>query len=522
MSQKKKEESSIEDVSSDENQSAKSKSDVSFEKEDIDMDTHRFNLAKKIINDAKATLGLGKRVKKECIQTASIDQDEQDSQKSEDVNQFLQAKVAEKKKTLNFNYYDQIYMNYLKNDRKLEPFVLKAHKRPITACCFNPVTNDLVSVGKDGAIVLFDFASGFKRRLLNPGFSKNKSGHTDEVLCLDISHDGKYLITAGKDKSLKVWNLGAYSQDLETMKKNIIKGDFAIKTKNSSLVIGHRKLSTEIAGSFGQPIASKLNGHSKNGSSDSLKKIESLSEVVPKNMKPYVEKHPELILLTTLSGHRDSIHAVKFRHNSYECVTASADRSLKVWDVAQQGLIETLFGHRNEMLDIDNIANNIVSVGFDKLPIIFKLDRETQMIFDEQLFSLDCVKSVNQNFFLTGSQDGSVALWNIGKKKPLRVIDAHCKDGWVSSITGIYNSDFFITGGIDSCLKFWKIDAKNMKDHSIEFGFDLSVEGVINCMALSKKADFLAVVESPENRLGRWTTSGKVCSKIKIFKLTQK
>lgn len=90
------------------------------------------------------------------------------------------------------------------NDKEI---ILKAHKRPITACCFNPITLDLISVSKDGSIVLFDHASGFKRWLLSAGYPKNESAHKGEILCLDISFDGKYLVTGGKDKELKVWDL---------------------------------------------------------------------------------------------------------------------------------------------------------------------------------------------------------------------------------------------------------------------------------------------------------------------------
>lgn len=499
---KQKEESSIEDISSEGENGPKSNSEISFEKEEIDIDEHRLQLAKKILKEARMNI-TSKKIKQSSV--ASNENEETSSQEAFQVNKILQEKVAEKNKTQDFAHFEQIRACYQKNNQKFEEIVLKAHLKPITAICFNPFTGDLVSVAKDGAVILFDKASGFKRRLLSAGAPKNSKGHTDELLCLDVSFDGKYLVTAGKDKNLKVWDLGRYSNDLLIMKKNIAKGDFAIKTKHSSLIISHRKLSTEISDS-------KID--------DLNNLLASVNPMISKN-EPYIEKHPELVLLLNLSGHRDAIHSVKFRHNSHECVTASADRSLKVWDVAQGGLIETLFGHKSDMLDIDVLGEHVVSVGLDKLPIVFKLDRETQMIFDDQLFSLDCVKALNQHFFITGSQDGNIALWNVGKKRPLKTLPAHSEKGWVSALGGVYNSDFIVSGGCDSDLKFWKFSAKNIKSYSLEMGFAVKVEGVVNCIAVSKNAELVAVAESPENRLGRWTVCENVKSKIRVFKVIQ-
>ena len=48
------------------------------------------------------------------------------------------------------------------------------------------------------------------------------------------------------------------------------------------------------------------------------------------------------------------------------------------------------------------------------------------MIFNEKKYSLDCVKGINKNYFITGSENGELALWNVTKKKPRIVIkNAH-------------------------------------------------------------------------------------------------
>lgn len=453
--------------------------------------------------------------------------DKSESEGEGDVTDYLQSKLAATKKTQFVPHFAQIDEWFQKKNKKFDQLVLKGHNRPITACCFNPVTNDLVTVGKDGAILLFDFASGFKRRLLDAGAPKSKNGHKSELFAVDVSFDGKYLATAGKDRMIKIWDLGTYTKDLATMKKNIAKGDFAIKARHASLVIGHRKLSTEphvsdAPKSSHSPSPAKGHNHT-NGrhhlSPDALAKLHETSEIVNEKVEIYKERHPELTLITTLEGHRDVITGVKFRPGSHELISVSLDRSLKQWDVTHGTVLETLYGHRSDIIDVDSMGSFAISCGFDKTPIVFKLEKETQMMFDEQLFSLDCVRSLNPHFFVTGSQDGAVSFWNVGKKRPLKSFPIYGKNGWASSLCTRYNSDFLISAAVDAPIVVWKIFASDVKKWEFEPKLEIESQGVVTSMAISENCEFLAVVESPENRLGRWTVREKVASKIRLIKI---
>lgn len=85
--------------------------------------------------------------------------------------------------------------------------ILNGHKRPITSCCFRPKTLDLISVSKDGSVIIFVSSLEYKRFVINHGFPKSMEGHAGEILACDISFDGKYLVTGGKDHDIKIWNL---------------------------------------------------------------------------------------------------------------------------------------------------------------------------------------------------------------------------------------------------------------------------------------------------------------------------
>lgn len=51
------------------------------------------------------------------------------------------------------------------------------------------------------------------------------------------------------------------------------------------------------------------------------------------NLHEFKARYIDLRMIRTHKQHRSQITDVKFRPNSYECVTISEDRSLKLWDL---------------------------------------------------------------------------------------------------------------------------------------------------------------------------------------------
>ncbi len=71
------------------------------------------------------------------------------------------------------------------------------------------------------------------------------------------------------------------------------------------------------------------------------------------------------------------------------------------------------------MYQIDALDDNrLVSASYDRRPIVWKMDMDSQMIYRERNFSLDCISCLNQHHFITGSEDGELCVWNVSKKNP--------------------------------------------------------------------------------------------------------
>jgi ribosomal RNA-processing protein 9 len=66
--------------------------------------------------------------------------------------------------------------------------------------------------------------------------------------------------------------------------------------------------------------------------------------------------------------------------------------------------------------------------------------------------SIDCVSLINEEQFLSGSNDGSLGIWSINKKKPLTILkNAHglgsnSTTSWITSVTCYHNTDLLASG----------------------------------------------------------------------------
>jgi ribosomal RNA-processing protein 9 len=91
--------------------------------------------------------------------------------------------------------------------------------------------------------------------------------------------------------------------------------------------------------------------------------------------------------------------------------------------------------------------------------------------------SIDVVAMLDEEYFVSGTDNGAISLWNIGRKKPLYTrIKAHGGDGtksnddmeidkspasvdcnWIISLTVVRYSDMFASGSCDGFVRLWKL-----------------------------------------------------------------
>ncbi|KAI1662993.1 WD40 repeat-like protein [Daldinia decipiens] len=211
--------------------------------------------------------------------------------------------------------------------------------------------------------------------------------------------------------------------------------------------------------------------------------------------------------LRVFTHHRDAVTGLAFRRGTNQLYSASKDRTVKVWSLDELAYVETLFGHQDEVVDIDALAQErCVSVGArDRTARLWKVVEETQLVFRggsidkkqkpeidprslAQEGSMDRVAMIDDELFITGSDNGSLALWSIQKKKPLFILaQAHGLENplkpteasaetaptpkvvpppqprWITALRTLPYSDLILSGSWDGYVRVWRLSDDKRK-----------------------------------------------------------
>lgn len=128
--------------------------------------------------------------------------------------------------------------------------------------------------------------------------------------------------------------------------------------------------------------------------------------------------------------------------------------------------LETLYGHQFGVTDIDcHRKERPISVGRDRTARAWKLAEDSHLIFrgGAKLSSAECIRMIKDDWYLTGHDDGTLAMWMTEKKRAVATIHhAHGirNNGVANGITSIGTlggSDLAITGSSDGYLRLWKV-----------------------------------------------------------------
>ncbi|XP_071985235.1 U3 small nucleolar RNA-interacting protein 2 [Engystomops pustulosus] len=306
-------------------------------------------------------------------------------------------------------------------------------------------------------------------------------GHQGPVTCLVITPDDKHVFSGSKDCSIIKWSIS------DGKKVHKIPG-------------GRKGCEDRHIGHTSHVLCMALSSDGKYlASGDRSKLIFIWNAETCENLHKF-------------QGHRDAVSGLSFQKGTYQLFSASHDRSIKVWNVAENSYIETLFGHQECITSIDSLSRErcVTAGGRDGTVRVWKIAEESQLVFSGQEGSIDCIRLINEEHMVTGADDGSLALWNVSKKKPLAQMKlAHGSQGeagleqpcWVASVAAALNSNVVASGSQDGNVRVWQCPEGF---RGLQPLFKIPLVGFVNSLQFSSSADFLVAGVGQEHRLGRW------------------
>lgn len=240
---------------------------------------------------------------------------------------------------------------------------------------------------------------------------------------------------------------------------------------------------------------------------------------------------------------RAAVNAVAFRRSANTVYAACRDLRIRTISVDQQAQVEMLYGHQDDIADISALSRETcVSVGSrDRTAMFWKIAEELRLTFrggDSKSSkngnfaegSLDCCSMLDETTFVTGADNGTLALWLLLRKKA--VFSERAAHGMrpsisasaasaeadsaisqlqipprqpfpITSVHAVPYSDLILSGLCSGKLLLWRMSEDRRTVAKIG---EILIRGYIVKIVLAEvnKKVVIHVATSKEPRNGRW------------------
>jgi WD40 repeat protein len=228
---------------------------------------------------------------------------------------------------------------------------------------------------------------------------------------------------------------------------------------------------------------------------DSVSYEEQLSDIV---------QEPEFSEALSLEGHSDAvISVIKLGEN--RIVSASGDKTLRVWDTETGGCLHILRGHTASVMSVIKLEENrVVSASNDKTLRVW--DTETGVclkILEGHTRYISSVIKLEENRVVSASWDGTLRVWDTERGVCLKILEG--QTGYVMSVIKL-GENRVVSASIDGTLRVWDTERgvclKTLEGHT-----DL-------VLSVIKLGENRVVSASEDKTLRVWNTETGECLKI--------
>lgn len=372
--------------------------------------------------------------------------------------------------------------------RGVERAPLRGHTGRITAVTFSADGRRILTGSRDNTAKIWDAASGQPLLTL--------TGHSDAVRTVLFSADGRHAITSDEAGQARYWDaqsgslLATFRGDTGQLRSIHVSADSSrvvIGNSNETLVWdtrSDRPLATHSASDLGYLLAvspdgrrlvlrfgsgvvtrdaitgaalNRLSGHEGSvlmaAYSADGERLVTASEDKTARVFDAASGRP----LLSLVGHAEEVVSAQFSADGTRIVTASKDKTARLWDARSGAQLATLAGHESALLraTMSHDARRILTIGDTDATIRLWDSQGTLLSFQkgETFWVLSAAYSPDGESILANNTDGCIRIWDAAGSVLLRSLPAQ-KDG-VDSAAWSPDGTRILTVGRDQTVRIW-------------------------------------------------------------------
>ena len=179
----------------------------------------------------------------------------------------------------------------------------------------------------------------------------------------------------------------------------------------------------------------------------------------PRLAKP--QFHPQWKLMRVISGHLGWVRSVAVDISNHWFATGSADRVIKIWDLASGTLKLSLTGHINTIrgLCVSDRHPYLFSCGDDRMVKCW--DLESNKVVRHYHGHLSGVYAITihptLDVLITSGRDATARVWDVRTKQAIHILSGH--QNTVADVKSQDSEPQVITASMDSTVKLWDLAA---------------------------------------------------------------
>jgi WD40 repeat protein len=336
---------------------------------------------------------------------------------------------------------------------------LIGHTDVVIAVAFSPDGKLLATTSADKTVRLWDVAG---HRLLGEPLT----GHTDVVTDVAFSPDGRLLATTSRDRTVRLWDVASHrllgeplTGHTDTVLNVAFSADGSLlatvssdKTVRLWEVAGHRPLGEPLRGGHTdevQDVAFSPNG----------KLLATTSRDRTVRLWDVAGHRP---LGAPLVGHAYTVTGVAFSPDGSLLATVSLDRTVRLWDVAShQPLGESLTGHTDEVNGVAFSPDGtlLATASSDQTVRLWRVASRQplgQPFTGHNGTVWNVAFSPGGTLLATASGDKTARLWDVASGRPLgEPLIGHT--GWVFGVAFSPDGRLLATASADKTVRLWDV-----------------------------------------------------------------